>query len=38
MQRGVMLAFSKKFFTLTGYYFNPFTPDDFGVLTVAVSF
>lgn len=31
MHRGVMLAISKKFLTVTEYYFNPFTPDDFAL-------
>lgn len=38
LQRGVMLALSKKFLTVTGYYFNPFTSDDFGLITASVSF
>jgi hypothetical protein len=38
LQRGVMLAINKKFLTITGYYFNPFTSDDFGMVTAAVSF
>lgn len=38
LQRGVMLALSKKFLTIPGYYFNPFTSDDFGLLTAEVNF
>jgi len=38
LQRGVMLALSKKFLTLTGYYFNPFTSDDFWLVTAGATF
>lgn len=38
LQRGVFLALQRKWLTVTGYYFNPFTSDQFGVLTLGASF
>ena len=38
LQRGLMLAFQKDWFIITGYYFNPFTSDRFGILNLGVTF
>jgi len=37
-QRGIFLAVQKKWLTVSGYYFNPFTSDDFWVVTLGVDF
>lgn len=38
LQRGVMLALQEKWFTLTGYYFNPFTDDDYWIVNLGATF
>jgi len=38
LQRGIMLALQKKWITITGYYFNPFSEDDFWILNLGASF
>jgi len=38
LQRGLFLAFQKDWFIITGYYFNPFTSDQFGILNLGVTF
>ena len=38
VQRGVSLGFTKKRFTVTGYYYNPFTPENYGSVAVFVRF
>lgn len=34
VQRGVSLGFTIRKFAITGYYYNPFTPDNYGSLSV----
>jgi hypothetical protein len=38
VQRGPMLALQRKWITVTGYYFNPFTADDFWMVNVGLTF
>jgi hypothetical protein len=38
LQRGLFLAFQKDWFIITGYYFNPFTSDQFGLLNLGATF
>jgi hypothetical protein len=38
VERGATLGFSFKNISLSGYYFNPFTEDDYGIISLAVNF
>jgi hypothetical protein len=38
VERGATLGFSFKNVSLSGYYFNPFTENDYGIISLAVSF
>ncbi|ANE51241.1 hypothetical protein [Flavisolibacter tropicus] len=38
VQRGVSLGFSKKKLSITGFYYNPFTSDNYGALGVFMRF
>ena len=38
VQRGVSLGFTIKQLTITGYYYNPFTPDNYGSVGVFMRF
>jgi hypothetical protein len=38
VERGATLGFSFKNVSLSGYYFNPFTEDDYGIVSLAVTF
>ena len=38
IQRGVSLGFTIKKFTITGYYYNPFTPENYGSVSVFMRF
>lgn len=37
-QEGGLLAFQKNWFTVTGYYFNPFSEEQFGIMNLGVTF
>lgn len=38
LQRGLLLGFAIKKVELSGYYFNPFSKENFGVISLSVSF
>jgi len=38
IERGVVLGFTIKFLSVSGYYFNPGTEDKYGILAVALEF